>query len=57
MKSIILRENLKEGLSIVERIAVKSISLPILNNILITTAKNILELSATDLEIGIRYRI
>ncbi|HEA84481.1 MAG TPA: DNA polymerase III subunit beta [Candidatus Wildermuthbacteria bacterium] len=57
MKSIILRENLKEGLSVVERVAVKSISLPILNNILITTAKNILELSATDLEMGIRYRI
>ena len=57
MKSIILRENLKEGLAIVERIATKSLSLPILNNILITTAKNILELSATDLEMGIRYRI
>ena len=57
MKSIILKENLKEGLSVVERIAIKSISLPILNNILITTAKNILELSATDLEMGIRYRI
>lgn len=57
MKSTILRDSLKLGLSVVERIAAKSPSLPILGNILISATKNIVELAATDLEIGIRYKI
>mgnify|MGYP001610162088 CR=1 FL=1 len=40
----ILQENLKEGLKIVERIASKSLTLPILNNILISAEKNFLNL-------------
>ncbi len=55
MKITILKEKLKEGISIVERISSKSLNLPILNNILITTEKNFVNLSATDLEIGIKW--
>ena len=57
MKSSVLKESLKEGLLIVERIATKSLSLPVLNNILLVTTKNTLELSATDLEIAVTYKI
>lgn len=57
MKSSVLKENLKEGLVVVERIATKSLSLPVLNNILMTVAKNTLEVSATDLEIAVTYEI
>jgi len=55
MKLQILQENFKKGLSIVERVSSKSLSLPVLNNILISTEKNFLNLSATDLEIGINW--
>ena len=55
MKLIILQEKLKEGLGIVEKISSKSLTLPILNNILISTEKNFLRLSATDLEVGINW--
>ena len=41
----------------VERVSSKSLTLPILNNILIKTEKNFLNLSATDLEIGINWWI
>ncbi len=57
MKFITLQENLKEGLSNVERIIGKNLTLPILNNVLLETEKNFLKLSATDLEIGINYWI
>lgn len=55
MKLLILQEKLKEGLKIIERISVKSLTLPILNNTLLKTEKNFLNLSATDLEIGINW--
>lgn len=55
MKLKILQNKLKKGLSIVERISVKSLTLPILNNILIKAEKNFLNLSSTDLEIGIKW--
>lgn len=55
MKIQILQEKLKEGLNIVEKVSSKSLSLPILNNILISTEKNFLNLAATDLEIGINW--
>lgn len=55
MKLIILKENLNEGLNIVSRVAGKNLTLPILNNVLISTEKNFLNLSATDLELGIKY--
>jgi len=55
MKLLILQEKLKEGLNIIERISMKSLILPILNNTLLKTEKNFLKLSATDLEIGINW--
>lgn len=55
MKLIILKEKLKYGLSIVERISSKSLTLPILNNVLIKAKKNFLNLATTDLELGINW--
>jgi len=55
MKVQVLQEKLKKGLSIMERVSSKSLTLPILNNTLISTEKNFLNLSATDLEIGINW--
>ncbi|MBI2573958.1 MAG: DNA polymerase III subunit beta [Candidatus Wildermuthbacteria bacterium] len=57
MKSTVLKNNLKEALGFVERIAAKSPTLPILSNIFISAEKNFLELTSTDLEIGIRYYV
>lgn len=57
MKCIILKEDFKKGLNIVSRITSKSVTLPILENILFSIEKNFLKLSATDLEIGIKYWI
>jgi len=57
MKVEILKENLKSGLIITERVAGKNLSLPILNNILIDTEDSFLNLISTDLEIVIRLWI
>jgi DNA polymerase-3 subunit beta len=57
MKVVILKENLNNGISVVGRAAGKNLILPILNNILISAEKNFLNLSATDLELGIKYWI
>ncbi|MBL7142401.1 MAG: DNA polymerase III subunit beta [Candidatus Pacebacteria bacterium] len=55
MKITILKDKLKEGIGVVEKISAKSTTLPILNNILISAEKNFLNLSATDLEMGIKW--
>lgn len=55
MKITILKEKLKEGIGMVERIAQKSLSLPILSNVLIKGEKNLLSLTTTNLEVGIRW--
>jgi DNA polymerase-3 subunit beta len=55
MKVIILKDNLNDGLSIISRVAGKNLTLPILNNILLATDGNFLNLSSTDLELGIKY--
>lgn len=57
MKIEILKENFKNGLSIVERIVGKNLSLPILDNVLINTEDNFLSLSSTDLETAIKLWI
>ncbi len=57
MKIYILKENLKRALQSIDRITPKSMSLPILGNVLLKTEKNILCLSATDLEMAINYRV
>ncbi|MBI4101362.1 MAG: hypothetical protein HY443_00165, partial [Candidatus Nealsonbacteria bacterium] len=55
MKITILQEKLKEGFGVAERVTSKSLTLPILNNILVQAKKNFLNLAATDLEIGINW--
>jgi DNA polymerase III subunit beta len=55
MKFITLKENLKQGLSIVTHLTTKNINLPILNNILIKAKKEGVELISTNLEISIEH--
>lgn len=55
MKLLILQEKLKQGINIIERISGKFFDLPILNNFLIKTEKNFINLIATDLEISINW--
>ncbi len=55
MKITILKEKLKEGIGVIEKVSIKSITLPVLNNILIVSEKNFLNLIATDLEVGIKW--
>jgi DNA polymerase III subunit beta len=57
MKVEILKENLKNGLSVVERVVGKNLSLPILDNVLVDTEDNFLSLSSTDLETAIKLWI
>lgn len=53
MKFIILKENLKQGLSTVAHLSSKNINLPILNNVLIKARKDGVEMTSTNLEISI----
>jgi len=57
MKLVCLQKNLQKGLSITERIVGKNITLPILNNVLLETQKGLLNISSTNLEIGINCYI
>lgn len=58
MKIEILKENLKNGLGIVEKITNnKNLSLPILDNVLLNTEENFLNLISTDLETAIKLWI
>ncbi|MEK7080703.1 MAG: DNA polymerase III subunit beta [Patescibacteria group bacterium] len=57
MKIEVLKENLKTGLNIVERVVGKNLSLPILDNVLMDTEDNFLSLSSTDLETAIKLWI
>ncbi len=55
MKLKINQLKLKEGVGIVEKTSSRSTSLPILKNIIIRAQKNIINISATDLEVGIQW--
>jgi DNA polymerase-3 subunit beta len=55
MKTIILKDSLRNGLVIVSRIAPKNLSLPILSSVLLSCEKNFVCLRTTDLEIGIKW--
>jgi len=57
MKTQILKESLKQAIAIVERAVAKTPTLPTLGAISLVANKNTLELSATDLEMGIRYKL
>ena len=52
MKVVVIKNNLKEGLSAVERAAGENANLPILKNVLLETEDNKLKLTATNLEIA-----
>jgi len=54
MKIEVLKENLKAGLTVAERVVGKNLSLPILDNVLIDTEDNFLSLTSTDLETAIK---
>jgi len=56
MKINILKEKLKKGLNIVEKISQKSLKLPILQNILFKSEKDLLKLSTTNLESSISWQ-
>lgn len=53
MKIIILQENLKKYLNLAEKITGRNLTLPILSNVILTTDKNRLKISATDLDIAL----
>ncbi len=55
MNITLLQNKLKEGLNIIGRGSSKSSSLPILKNILFSAKDNFLNLSSTDLEIGVKW--
>ena len=55
MKIEILKENLKSGLDVVDRVASKNLTLPILNNILVKTEDSFLSLISTNLETTIKF--
>ena len=57
MKIQILRESLKQALSVVEKATAKNPTLPVLESISLVVDKNSLEVAGTDLEIGIRYKM
>lgn len=57
MKVICTQENLTRGLQLVSHIASKNISLPILNNVMLTAEKGVLRLATTNLEIGITCQV
>ena len=55
MKLTVLQENLTKALSIASRSVATRAQLPVLSNVLLSTEKGRLKLSATNLEIGISY--
>jgi len=57
MKIEALKENLKSGLSVVEKNIGKNISLPILDNVFLSTHESFLNLTSTDLEAVIKVWI
>jgi len=59
MKFFCTQKNLNQGLAVCEKVVAKSFTLPILQNILLTSEKNKrhVKLSSTDLEVGIEVII
>lgn len=55
MKASCVKDNLAKALGVVSRLAGSASTLPVLANVLITTDKNRLKLSTTNLEMGINF--
>jgi DNA polymerase-3 subunit beta len=57
MNIIVIRDKLKEGVDIVSRISGEHPTLSILKNVLIEAEKDIIRLTATNLEVGMQYTV
>lgn len=57
MKCIILSDNLKKILTLVERSTIRDITLPILNSFLISAENGLLKITGTNLELGVESSI
>lgn len=57
MKFSCLKDNLVRGINIAGHLALKNTNLPILNNILFKTDKNLLTITTTNLEAGIHHEV
>ncbi|OHB17188.1 MAG: DNA polymerase III subunit beta [Parcubacteria group bacterium RIFCSPLOWO2_01_FULL_40_65] len=57
MKFTVLTKNLQLGLNIVKNIVGKNLNLPVLNTVLLDSKNNKLNLSSTNLELGINYHL
>lgn len=57
MKFIIIKSNLKDGISAVERISGDNLNLPILKNILIEADSNRIKIATTNLEVAVNYSV
>ncbi len=55
MKFTVLTKNIQQGLNVVKNIVGKNLNLPVLNTILVTAKNNQINLSTTNLELGINY--
>ncbi len=56
MKFYLISEKLKEGLSIISRLSLKKLALPILENVLMKTEKNFVSFSFTNLETAVIWQ-
>jgi len=57
MRFIVIRSNLKKGISAVERSNSENPNLPILRNVLIEATDNKIKLTTTNLEVAATYSI
>lgn len=57
MKIVVMKNNFKNGLSALGRIAGENLQLPVLKNVLLETAENKIVLTATNLEIAIKFAV
>lgn len=57
MKFVVIRSNLKDGISAVERASGENLNLPVLRNMLLEANDNKITATATNLEIAISYSI
>ncbi len=57
MKFIVIRSNIKDAISVIEKAVGENTNLPILKNILIEAENNTITFTATNLEIAITHRV
>lgn len=57
MKFIVIKNNLRDGLGVIEKNVGENLNLPILKNVLIETENNKIKLTTTNLEVAISYYV